>query len=393
MRNTTIAPIFAWVSTCAMLCSMSVSCRSTDTVGGGGGTTGAGQDGEGATTGSGLGGSVGPIVVKLDGGTSDIGGSVDSETMGPLPSIDANCGVQTSSTKREPVDVLLLLDRSGSMIYSIAEDCCCDAASACPTIFCLDTANCTLRWRGLTAAVKNTLATTTDIRWGLKLYSSSSGSESCNVSNGVDVAIGMDSASTIDSQIAANSPGGSTPTTLAVKVATEYLKTVNDLNNKVILLATDGEPNCGAVGSPNTTDVQGTVDAITAARSAGFPVYVIGIGPSVGDLDNFAIAGGTGKYYPATSAQELANALASISKAVASCTFALSSTPPDINSIAVYLDKNFVPKDDINGWNLDTNNLSVDLNGLYCGKIASGEATTVQVLFGCPGYIPPAIIP
>jgi hypothetical protein len=69
----------------------------------------------------------------------------------------------------------------------------------------------------------------------------------------------------------------------------------------------------------------------------------------------------------------------------------LTSTPPDINNIAVYLDKNLVPKDASNGWSLDAGSLSVTLHGSYCGKISSGE-TTVQILFGCAGYIPPSII-
>ena len=134
------------------------------------------------------------------------------------------------------------------------------------------------------------------------------------------------------------------------------------------------------------------VDSLAAAKAAGFPVYVIGIGPSVGNLDNFAQAGGTGKYYPATSAQELSAALASISKAVASCSFSLLSTPPDIDNIAVYLDKSLIPKDSANGWSLGANDLSIVINGSYCDKLISGAAA-VQVLFGCPGYTPPAFIP
>ena len=56
--------------------------------------------------------------------------------------------------------------------------------------------------------------------------------------------------------------------------------------------------------------------AIAAAKAAGFPVYVIGIGPSTGNLDKFAVAGGTTNYFPATSPQAMTDAFASISKAV-----------------------------------------------------------------------------
>jgi hypothetical protein len=45
---------------------------------------------------------------------------------------------------------------------------------------------------------------------------------------------------------------------------------------------------CCAGRSPSSPDVTGTISAISAASSAGLAVYVIGIGPSVGNLDMFA---------------------------------------------------------------------------------------------------------
>lgn len=112
-----------------------------------------------------------------------------------------------------------------------------------------------------------------------------------------------------------------------------------DQHEKVMLLATDGEPNCRPASlDPSTPDVDGTTAALRAALAAGFRVYVIGIGPSVGNLDNFAKAGGTDHFFPATSATDLADALASISKVVSSCTFSMPHAPPDANNVAVYLD-------------------------------------------------------
>ena len=116
-------------------------------------------------------------------------------------------------------------------------------------------------------------------------------------------------------------------------------------------------------------------------------VYVIGIGPSVGNLDSFAAAGGTNKYYPASSPEDLTAAFATISKAVASCTFALAQTPPDPNNVAVYVDTNLVPKDSANGWSFGANSTSI--NGSTCEKVTSGDAKSVRVLFGCPGEQPP----
>ena len=349
--------------------------------------------GEGSGGGSNPGG---PVVINPNPSGSGQGGSSGSGTSGATPTGDANCGSTVSSTSHEPADVLLVLDRSGSMNYSIAEDCYCTRqGGGGSSQVCSNTSSCTTRWPALTAAVEATLTSATAIHWGLKLFSSPGGGD-CGVNRGVEVAIGANSASAIQSQIAGVSPSNATPTAATITAATTNLKTLTDPNNKVILLATDGEPNC-ANGSANTTDVQGAVNAITAAKSAGFLVYVIGIGPSVGNLDSFASAGGTGKYYPATSSADLASALASISKAVTTCTFTSPTAPPDPNNVAVYLDKNLVPKGNANGWSFGSNNQTIVLNGSTCAKIASGAASNVQILFGCPGVTnpppPPTTIP
>jgi hypothetical protein len=379
MRKIVIATMMAGAST--LIWASFSGCSSNDTVGVGGNTGSPG-------------GNAGQVVFKLDGSIPGGGGGAGGSGTGPLPTGDANCGIETSGTSREPADVLLVLDRSGSMNQSISGECYCDASLAGRQgTVCPDTANCSARWTSLTSAVSATLDATPGINWGLKLFSSG-GSNACSVSTTVEVAISSSSAGAIQTQISGTTPSGNTPTATAVTNATAYLKTVKDQSNKVILLATDGEPNCGAGARNNSDpDVQGTIDAITAAKNAGFSVYVVGIGPSVGNLDNFAEAGGTSKYFPATSPQDLAQALSDISKAVATCNFTLSKTPPDPSNVAVYLDKNLVPKDAANGWSFGANSQSVVLNGSTCDKVMSSASSTVQVLFGCPGSLPPPNIP
>jgi hypothetical protein len=186
--------------------------------------------------------------------------------------------------------------------------------------------------------------------------------------------------------------GNNTPTAKAIAAATAYLQTVEDRNRKVILLATDGQPNCGAAGGDS--DIPGALAALQVASTAGFKVYVIGIGPSVGDLDNFAQAGGTEHYYPAASAADLANALASISKAVTSCTFTIDDLPKgaDGSNIAVYVDGKLLAQDPANGWSFGVTPQTVQLNGSTCDLVKSKPATKVQVYFGCPEIPPPPIL-
>jgi len=367
----------------------SAACSSSRGVEGGHGAVGGGS---GYPDGGAVGGMSGYKPGVSDSGTGVGGDSGNSST---TPTADANCGVETSSTTKRPTDVLLVLDRSGSMSESIDSDCCC--TSSCRTItglqLCTDTLNCTQRWPALTTAITATMSASTSIDWGLKLYSSPSQSNTCGVTQSAEVAIASGSSSALQKAITDVSPAGNTPTASAISAATAYLQTVTDPNTKVILLATDGQPNCKAgARSTSDSDVAGTTTALAAALTAGYKTYVIGIGPSVGNLDNFAQAGGTEHYYPATSAQDLADALAAISKAVSSCTFEMSQNPPDEENVAVYLDGALLPKDSTNGWSFGANPQTVVLNGTTCEQISSGAATKVQVLFGCPGQTPPQIL-
>jgi len=374
MKNFLYSMMLVGVTVLSFAAMLFVGCGSPDQLGQGSG---------------GGGGVAGAVVINPDASVSSKGGAGGSGTSGAPPNPDANCGSTTSSTSHEPADVLLVLDRSGSMDYSIAEDCYCTQPSGGGGgQVCSNTSNCTKRWPSLTSAVDATLtATTGSINWGLKLYSSTG--NGCTVSSGVEVAISGTSVATIQTQIGNTSPGGNTPTAQAITAATTYLKTVNDNNNHVILLATDGEPNCASGGS-STPNVQATVDAITAAKSAGFLVYVIGIGPQAAltNLQSFAVAGGSGNYYPATSPQALTDAFASISKLVATCVFTSTKPPPAPDNVAVYLNKNLVTKDDVNGWSFGSDTQTIILNGTSCDEAMTADSA-VQILFGCPGGPPP----
>ena len=380
MKKLVFATIIAGTTVCSSIGIMFLGCGSPDQMG----ASGAGNSG-------GPGGIAGTPTVKLDGSATGLGGGAGS---GQAPTGDANCGSSTSSTSQQPADVLLVLDRSGSMDYSIQEDCYCDAAKAGGGQTCSNTSNCSTRWPALTSAVNATLTSTAGISWGLKLFSSPNGSNGCTVSTGVEVQIGPSSASAIQQQIANVSPNGYTPTAKAINAAKAYLDTVTDQSNKVILLATDGEPNCqGATETKatSTDDKQGAHDAIAAAFKAGYKVYVVGMGPQAAltNLQDFAATGGTTNYYPADSPEALASALAAIGVAVASCTFTVTAPAQgDANNVAVYINGDPVPS---TGWTYTPTSHTVVLNGSYCDAIKNATATTVQVYFGC-GEPPPPIL-
>jgi hypothetical protein len=275
-----------------------------------------------------------------------------------------------------PADVLIVLDRSESMRWSLADDAFCAAGAR----------DCTTRADAVGSAIGAVVTDNPDIRWGLHLFPAS-GVGMCSVSATPQVGIGASSADAIKAQLAAFTTNLSTPTTATINAAVAYLKTVGDRANKAILLATDGLPNCAAGRDWATDDMTGATQAAAAAKKAGFPVYVVGIGPSVSNLNNLAVSGGTSSYYPATSTTALNTALRTIAKVVTmTCRIQANTLPPDKDQVTVYVDQSLVPQDDTNGWAFDPTDPTysiIVLTGDYCQQVLAGATAEVQINFGC----------
>jgi hypothetical protein len=409
MNRSSFFKLVAATAFCALSVSSLFSCnKEQPSVGGGGGVL--------PTPGGGQGGSANPS--RDDAGQGGSGGSSPSTILNinvdvkpgepdlpeeaAAPTADANCGTAGRKTTRQPVDVLLVLDRSASMNYSIADTtaCYCSQAEASAGYgsVCRDTTNCKTRWNSIKDGMKTTLANSQYVNWGLKFFMTPKAAE-CGVTPDPEVPIGADTATKIQQQIEAADQSLSTPTTAAINAAVAYLKTVDDGNKKFILLATDGEPNCGLStrtgrADINTVDVTGATDAMTTAKAAGFTAYVIGIGPSLANLTKLAQAGSGRDFFPATSPEQLADALSSIGSIVGSCSFEANDVPPDPNNVAVYVNKQQVSRSDSEGWKYGDSEKEIVLTGKYCDQIQGGSDTDVQILFGCPGetYFPPTIL-
>jgi hypothetical protein len=298
------------------------------------------------------------------------------------------CGntITIDTTPAQP-DVLILLDRSASMKWSLTSDTYCTA----------DEPDCSSRSEAMVSALDAILTDNPKINWGLELFPNPDDSSNCSVSSTPQVGISSTSASAIQSQLAAFTTSLTTPTAATIDAATAYLKKLKDGKSKAILLATDGLPNCPSGQNWYTEDMAGATDAATSAKKAGFPLYVIGIGPSVSNLNGLAEAGGTGSYYPVTSTTALSNALKSIAAAVSlTCTFKASKTPPDTELTTVYVDQELVVKNDSNGWKFDPTDSTystIVLTGSYCQKLLAGATSQVQIVSGCPGASSPNLMP
>jgi hypothetical protein len=331
-----------------------------------------------------------------DGGAPDVGrsgsGGIDVPVSdGGRLSSDAaqTCVVTTPQTSSVPADVLIVLDRSGSMNDMVDGTSCrggCGAQS---------------KWSQMTAALDAFIPTVqSTVNWGLKLFASP-GRNMCGVSSGVDVAPVANDAAQVIGAIGATSPGSSTPTTAAVTAAAAYLQTLNDGNPKFILLATDGLPNCGS--SPCAPVVGGAgaqthdcddANAIAAVKSVhdslSISTFVIGIGTASGGgdatLTAMAEAGGypratTPAYYPVQSADDLTQVFQTITGMVQSCTFSFTPALDPTKQMISGVTADGAPLN-ANDYTISGNN-AVQLVGQACADYMSGKIKNVAVQVAC----------
>jgi len=305
------------------------------------------------------------------------------------------CAAESHVPSMLPPDLLIVLDKSGSMNEST------DNMMNClpPT--------CDSKWVQVTAAINNVVgATAAKVNWGLKYFGDGSGNDlACGVSANVAVGIAANNAAPISQSIAMTTPGSNTPTRAGVAMAVEYLKTLKDPNPKYILLATDGQPNCAAStggrrgGGATTPDDAAAIAAVKAAFTAGFPTFVVGIslgGDSLDTLNSMAKEGGvpsTGAtaFYSVAGTNDLVKALESITGQIATCNYPLAaaSATNDPNSLTVHLNGKTVPQDPVNGWDYTSPaHTAIKLFGSSCDAVTHDAKSKVEVFYACVGQPP-----
>lgn len=298
---------------------------------------------------------------------------------------DASCGAQMQQigvvNLGDPPDLLVVLDRSGSM-------------TAAPPVFppVFDT-----KWN----IMKNALISITtqkdqSIKFGLLEFPSD---ENCAADATAEVPIALGAHTPFTTYFGSRSPGGNTPAHVALSSALSYYQSIPvNPAGRYVLFATDGLPNCLG-GDPDTASDMATVAAVTALMNAGIPTYVLGFGTfglNTGVLNDAAVAGGkaksgTTKFYEANNANDLAMALQAIAGGiiVPSCTFQLASLPPDPDNVTVTINGVAVPRSPshTNGWDYHPNAMTITFFGSYCSQIMMGSTTNVAFIYGCPGPI------
>ncbi len=277
--------------------------------------------------------------------------------------------------------VVLLIDQSGSMTASFGGGS---------------------RWNVLRNALMNDQTgivkqLENDVRFGLALYTSFDGNAGgqCPVLTEVSMSLGNHAA--IKAVYDAASPEDETPTGESIDAVVQTLAPYPEPGPKVIVLATDGEPDTCAQPNPQN----GQPESIAAAQNAfqqGIETYVISVGNqvSLGHLQDVANAGKglqvggsqNATYYLANDQAALVAAFNEIIYGVRSCVFELEGqvSAADADQGVVTLDGQPLVHGDPNGWKLNPPN-EVELVGSACDAIKSGDHQ-VSIDFPCGVYVP-----
>ena len=336
-------------------------------------------------------------VSASSGGDGDADGDGDTDADADADGdSDSSCDEAAFEVQHEPIDVLVVLDRSNSM--------CMDAL-----------------WDPMVTAVTTiTSEMDDDVNFGLMLFPDCMlGPGSCfSPMSGAAVPIGTpDAAAAIATEIGGDSLFaccGGTPTADTLVSARTYLDSADDDYKKYVLLATDGAPCCNDTlnqytctcvadpsyclaegGATNCLDDARTYQSAQELSDAGYPVFVLGVGGAIswgGVLDGIASAGGTEESYQVAELDALVDTFTEIMGSMMSCEFEVdwdsldedaSTDPTQVN---FYGDGEVIGFDEGcaegSGWDWldeDTAVLCPDA----CQQLKDGFWETITATFGC----------
>jgi hypothetical protein len=362
-----------------------------------------------------------------DGGTADGESGITTDTgasatLGESSTVvdttgEMNCGEEDFQLEAVPPNVVLVLDKSGSMLIEWDAD----ADPFTPDI---------TRWNSLYSVVDFVVVNfDNDINFGANLFPAADatntlGAGACGVenvpevpvaaNNALPVLMGIPPADTMDIH-------GATPATAGIEAALAHLVTLDPDVGRFMILVTDGAANCGSEADTSMCPgigcglmeeydarlAQVVGDALT---QDGVPTFVVGIDIldellGVGDdgqpeantfeeLNLVAISGGKPrpgdeKFFNAQNEAELMDALSEIAGQVVSCIVPLESEPTHPDFVDVEIGGNTIGRvQDCateDGWtwvNPDGPYDAIELCGTACELLA--DIGNVDITFGCP---------
>ena len=208
----------------------------------------------------------------------------------------------------------------------------------------------------------------------------------------------------VSAYIDSGGPGDGTPTGEAIDkvigrvngvIVDGGLATLSTPGPKIIVLATDGEPDICADGNDEDAGRKVSLAAAQAAFDAGIRTYVIGVGDQIGAtrLREMANAGagqpidtGDAAPFSALDPAQFVAAMNAITFSIRSCSFALNGTvePGQETSGTVTLDGKPLTFDDPNGWILSSHS-QLEVLGTACDAIKN-TGGRLAVRFPCGAF-------
>jgi hypothetical protein len=317
--------------------------------------------------------------------------SYDSDPGIPYPCIDPGF----ESPRFRQADVLILLDRSGSM----------DTADGAGT-----------RYQTVSTLLSNLVTDyAAHVRFGYQEMPDRQGCGTTPLAAGCCaspplVGIADGNVQQMTAAIASALPmDGDTPTAASLQAALVYFATLADgIDNRYVLLVTDGAPNCTGAGLLSSgADVTSAACAdalfqVNALVALGVRVMVVGVGQGLMDgtsgdiacLDALAHAGGAASspgspgFFFAGDNLQLNMAIEQVfgGSPRPSCFVIFRRPILDTTNLGVYFDGKAIPQGLRDGWQIDSlkNPQGVIINGKYCDQIQQFQVTDVDVGYWCP---------
>ena len=369
-----------------------------------GGTNGNGTGISGNGTGSlgngtgttGFGGSNGSVTNNGSGNANNGSGNNGSNSAGG--SGNTNCSIKHVEAFALAADVMIVLDRSSSMIGVSG-----DAAQL------FSGPN---RWQPTTQALNALVSDFGElIAFGLTVFPGTTGGVfggggQCTPGS-VVAPPALDNAGQITGQIQQATPGGIlnvglTPTSTGLAAA---LQTLGDRNFSpdapktpaYVILVTDGQPSCDGLGTTTQPDIDAAVSAIGELNAANIPTYVLGydiatvagadgFNPSA-TMNQFAQAGGTEQYFEVGNGA-FESTIRDIAAQAVSCSFDLNEVPPDLDYVLVTIDGQQINLNDptLAGWHIEGS--TIHLQDGACNAIKDGRRHDIQVRIVCDVVVP-----
>jgi hypothetical protein len=279
------------------------------------------------------------------------------------------CEATAFSAEPIPANVMITIDRSGSMDSNIGND--------------------GSKWDVGRAAIEALLATASPaISFGLNVYPgfNQSCSDGQNCAEGV---VALPVGSSRDDIVAylndAETCSFRTPTAENLEILLDEPELQDPMRNNFVLLITDGQSTCD-------NPVNAVEDLF--AQSPPVRTFVVGFGDGVDpdELEDMANAGGTARqsdpiYYQADNAVSLEQAFVEIAGSVLGCEYTIDVSPDeDPEEMGVFFNGQLVPRDTTGqtGWDVNLAAGRLTFAGNACRALQTGLVTDLTLVYGCP---------